>query len=553
MKIYSDSEELQSHLNTRNLLILSFGMVILVFLLQGNVGFNIPDEGFLWYGTIRTALGEVPIRDFQSYEPGRYYWSLFWVKLLRSDGILALRISQSAFQFVGLSLALLLLRRLLRSWIAMIFAAGILTRWMFPTWKIYEPMILIAAIYFAVLVIEHPSRLRHFVAGIFIGFAAFFGRNHGVYCTVAFVLLIVFVFWKTDRRALFERLGLLAAGIVIGYLPMLLMMAFVSGFFDRVIEDLVFNLHNGTTLPIPVPWPWRQTYRLIGLREAINRLSISCLFLLFPAFYLFAFARLIFKRTVRAHPVFIASAFVGVIYLHYTFGRPQLYYLAWTIPPVIFGLLAVPLSCPTQHKKALTIVVWAILAVFSLGALELGQENYFSVKVRTFIKAKLLRRYGGDFDQAMSAQDLVETDVRGDNLWIAKESATLIDSAQTIDQKLLNRNDQILIVPYYPGLYTVLQKRSPLWEIYFLLPRPVSEQEKMVRDLESKRVKWALVCQHYVDERPELAFRNTHSFLWQYLVANFETLRLEETKKLEPNCELMRRKDLILRSAEGTR
>lgn len=519
-------------------LVLAALIVIVGFFLQGNVGLNLPDEGFLWYGTIRTALGEIPVRDFQSYEPGRYYWGALWFKLLRNDGILALRVSQSVLQFVGLSLALLLLRRLVSSWIAVILGATILARWMFPIWKIYEPVILIAAIYFAVLIIEAPTRKRHLIAGIFVGLAAFFGRNHGIYCVVAFVFVIVFVFWKIDRQALFERLGALSVGIVIGYLPMLLMMAFVSGFFGRVIEDLAFNLQNGTTLPLPVPWPWRQTYRLVGVREAINRLAVSSLYLALPVFYLFALGRLLFKRTVSAHPVFIASAFVGVVYLHYTFGRPQLYYLAWTIPAVIFGLLALPTFVSKQHRRTLAIVIWTILAVFTLSALELAQENYLSVKVRTFVKAKLLRRYGGDFELAMNAQDLVKKNVRGDNLWVSRDTAKLIDSTRTIDQNILQGTDEILIAPYYPGLYAILQRRSPLWEIYFLLPRPISEQERMVHELETKQVNWALVCHHYVDDRPELAFRNTHSFMWHYLVTNFETVQTD----LEPNCELMHRK-----------
>src|ERR1051325_1599343 len=130
------SGEIRSQLTTRNLLILSAAIVIIGFLLQGNVGLNIPDEGFLWYGTIRTALGEIPIRDFQSYEPGRYYWGALWFKLLRNDGILVLRVSQSVFQFFGLSLALLLLRRLGSGWIALIVAAIIWARWIFPIWKI---------------------------------------------------------------------------------------------------------------------------------------------------------------------------------------------------------------------------------------------------------------------------------------------------------------------------------------------------------------------------------------------------------------------------------
>src|ERR1043166_5461507 len=404
MKPYHVSGQVGPHLTTRNLLILSAVIVVLVFLLDGNVGLNIPDEGFLWYGTIRTALGEIPVRDFQSYEPGRYYWGALWFKLLRNDGIMALRISQSVFQFFGLSLALLLLRRLMNSWIALIAAAIILARWMFPIWKIYEPVILIAAIYFAVLIIEDPSRVRHLVAGVFIGVAAFFGRNHGLYCVVAFVLLIAFVFFSIDRRALLARLGALSLGIIIGYLPMWLMMAFVSGFFNRVIEDLAFNLHQGTTLPLAVPWPWRQSYRAVGIREVMNRLAVSSLFLAFPAFYLLAFVRLFWKQTV-AHPVLIASAFVGVVYLHYTFGRPQLYYLAWTIPPVILGLLAAPASVSQQHRKKVAVVIWCILVVFSLVALEMAQENYFTVKARSFIKAKLLRRYDGNFELAMNAQD----------------------------------------------------------------------------------------------------------------------------------------------------
>jgi hypothetical protein len=360
---------------------------------------------------------------------------------------------------------------------------------------------------------------------------------------VAFVLLIGFVFWRRERRDLFARLGTLALGIVVGYSPMLLMMAFVPGFFGRVVEDLAFNLHNGTTIPIPVPWPWRQTYRLVGFREAIHRLAVGLLYIGVPLFYLYAFVRLLIKRTLRAHPVFIASAFVGVIYLHYTFGRPHLYYLAWTIPPVILGLLALPVSFSQQRQKTLTIVVWFLLVVFSMSALEMGQENYFSVKARSFIKAKFLRSYDGDFDLAMSSQDLVKTEVRGDKLWVSRDTAGLIDSAKAIDQNFLKGKEQIFIAPYYPGLYAILDRGSPLWEIYFLLPRPPSEQQKMAQQLENQHVNWAFICHHYVDDRPELAFENTHRDLWQYLITHFETIQPEETKMLDSKCELMRRKD----------
>lgn len=517
-------------LSTRNLLALAGLLVLLAFFLQGDVGFSLADEGFLWYGTIRTALGEIPVRDFQSYEPGRYYWGALWLKLLRNDGIMALRISQAVFQFAGLSLALLLLRRVVRSWTGLIFGAIILLRWMFPMWKVYEPVILIVAIYFAVLIIEEPSRVRHLAAGIFIGLAAFFGRNHGLYCGVAFVLLLVYLNWTSDKRLLLQRLGLLGIGVVIGYLPMLLMLAFVPGFREQFAADLLFNLKYGTNLPLPVPWPWRQIDLSVGARELINRISVGTLFLLLPAFYLFALARLVFRRT-SLHPVFIASAFLGAVYLHYTFARPQLYYIAWTIPPFILGLLAFS----SEHRKR--VAIWCVLAVFTITALEFAQENYFTIKAKSFAKAKLMRSYGGDFDQAMNAQGLIKTDVRGDTVWILSDTATMLNRFKPIEQDLINSDEAILIAPYLPGLYAVLQKRSPVWEIYFLFPRPREEQKVMVQELERKHVSWAFVCNHYVDDRRELEFYRTHSVLWEYVGENFNPVSL----KIDPRCELMHR------------
>jgi hypothetical protein len=86
--------------------VLALGTVAALFALQGRIDFSIDEEGFLWYGAVATAHGAVPLRDFYSYDPGRYYWAAAWSPLL-GDGILGLRISTAAFASLGLFCGLL--------------------------------------------------------------------------------------------------------------------------------------------------------------------------------------------------------------------------------------------------------------------------------------------------------------------------------------------------------------------------------------------------------------------------------------------------------------
>jgi hypothetical protein len=520
-------------------------MVILIFVLQGNAGFDYWDEGFLWYGTIRTAFGDIPLRDFQSYDPGRYYWGALWFKILRNDGIMALRISQAIFQFAGLTLALFLLRRLLQQWLLLIAAATLLLVWMFPPWKIYEPVITIVAVYFAVRTIEKPTKLRHLIAGIFVGMAAFFGRNHGLYCSVAFLGLIVFCWWKNSWRLLIERLAAFSVGVVIGYLPMLAMLVVVPRFFAVVIASIVFQSHYGTNLPLPVPWPWRVPYDLYSRREFLHHFSVGLAYLAFPLCYLAGGIALFLRPKLRDNRVFVASTFVGAVYLHYIFERPHVYYLAWTIPPLIIGLIALATSFSGPHKRKFALTVWSLLILGSITVAEMAPENYFLIKARGLVRARVLRAFHVDIgiDMAPQQANLVRADIRGDTLWVQKEDADLINVVSALNQRLIPTADNVLVAPYWTGFYPILRKESPTWEIYFLFPRPLSEQQEMVADLKRKQVRWALVCNNFLDKRPELSFQSTHSYVWKYLTENFESVPIEPKVLLLKDCELLHRQN----------
>ena len=158
-------------------------VVLALFLWQGHKGFSLWDEGFLWYGAQRVMLGEVPVRDFMSYDPGRYYWSAALMSLWGDNGIVALRGAVAVFQVIGLFVALLLIARSVRTpnFPYLFLSAIILAAWMYPRHKLFDISLSILLIGVLAFLVQHPTSRRYFLTGLCVGLVAVFGLNHGVY------------------------------------------------------------------------------------------------------------------------------------------------------------------------------------------------------------------------------------------------------------------------------------------------------------------------------------------------------------------------------------
>lgn len=174
-------------------LAISVLVVFLSFNWQGNKGFNLWDEGYLWYGVQRVLQNEVPILDFLAYDPGRYYWSAAFLKVSGDDGIMTLRTAVAIFQAAGLFVGLLLVAQSAKvkgkaDIVFWLIAVATLVVWMFPRHKLFDISISVFLIGVLTYLISNPIPKRYVIAGACVGLIAVFGRNHGVYGAIGSLL-----------------------------------------------------------------------------------------------------------------------------------------------------------------------------------------------------------------------------------------------------------------------------------------------------------------------------------------------------------------------------
>jgi hypothetical protein len=466
------------------------------FAVQGRQGINLADEGFLWYGAQQTAHGKVPLRDFQSYDPGRYYWSAAGAFLF-GNGLVALRFSETVFQLLGLWAGLLVASRVVQNW-ALLAAVGLmLTLWMFPSHKLFDISLLLCGIWIAVRLIEEPSPVRIFTAGFFVGLCVFLGRNHALYNFLAQACLLLLLHFKLRLPLSVSHLGMWIGGIMAGLVPTIAMFVAVPGFFASYIESIQSILRHGANIPLPVPWPWRiSPNSAAGTTQFILGIFLIAL----PLSYLAAIIVSLTMRsqTIKDHALFIACAYVGLFYLHHAFSRADFSHLAQVIHPFLLGALAL-----LGFLGARKFYYWAVIGLLIAAAL-------FTIGRQMPI-----------YQRITSSTPWVPFDAGG-KIFVPDGINQLFTCLRKFAAENIAPREGVLIAPFTPTLYPILGYESPLWDLGYFFPATTQRQEAMIHDLAAKNVNWAIISDTPLDNREDLRFSATHKLVWQYLKENFE-------------------------------
>jgi hypothetical protein len=471
-----------------------------LFFLQARQNFNLYDEGFLWYGAQRVIAGEVPLRDFQAYDPGRYYWSAAIMTIWGDGGIVALRAATAACQAVGLAIALLLISaRTQRPNVLMtILAAATFSVWMYPRHKLFDITLSIALIAALAFMVRGASRKSCFAAGVVVGLAAFFGRNHGVYGVAASIGALI---WLASRENAFNFLAAWAAGVVVGYLPMLAMIVFVPGFATALRDDVLFLFEIKTTnLPLPVPWPWQAG---MGPNSPIGAAQDFATGIFFIAILVFGVLGLVFiiRQRLRRKPVapeLVSCVFLSFPYAHFAFSRADIGHLAQGIFPFLVGCFVAARNLRASFKWPLTILLTAA-SVFVMLPRQPGWECYIVLKC-------------------------IETDVAGDNLHVEPGNADNVQLLKELVGKYSPDGRSFVVTPFWPGAYPLFGRKSPAWEIFALFPSSEAFQLKEIESIRKANPGFVMVWDFALDGNEGTRFRNTHPLIDRFFHDHFDRL-----------------------------
>jgi hypothetical protein len=478
-------------------------IVIGVFLWQGNKGFSLGDEGFLWYGVQRVLLGEVPIRDFMSYDIGRYYWSGAIMALWDDNGIMALRWSVAFFQIFGLFVALLTITRIgddKQNIFYIPIASIVLMAWMYPRHKLFDISLSIFLVATLTSFAKSPTSCRFLFTGIITGLIAIFGRNHGLYGVIAFLGVTVWLSIKKEQDIdIIQGLFLWGTGIVLGFSPILLMLLFVPEFAEVFWESIRFHFEQGSTnLPLPVPWPWKIDFSSsVPLGTIIRNLLIGLFFIGIILFFLLSIQWIIWQKLNRKQvsPALVATSFLALPYAHFTYSRADVSHLAQGIFPLLIGCLIVLATQPIKIKWLGTI----LLCCASLWVMHIYHPGW----------------------QAYANRSYKSVIISGNKLSVHPRDADNILFLRQLVGEYAPKGQSFIAIPFVPGIYPLFERKAPTWETFPLFPRKKEFEHLEIERIKSAKPGFALVYDMALDGRDELRFRNTHPLINEYINRNF--------------------------------
>lgn len=494
-------------------LALSIGLfsTILWFWLTWHIGLTLADEGYYWYGAQRVLAGEVPILDFMSYDPGRYYIAAAVMALVGDDGILGARVAASVILALQVSLGIYLALlsfyggRLARLFYAVIVAI-LLIVWTYPYFKTFDYFASMLLIFGLSRFIQDRTCHGWFVAGLTVGIAAVLGRNHGVYGVVgSFTALVIIYYGLKSARPSGAAYLSWVLGVVVGYLPVIYLNMFVEGFSSAFFESVKSIIDSGSTnIKLPVPWPWIVDTAKLGIVFSIFYIGQGLFFIFLIAFSVAGLGYVALRRKYglprsageTENAVFLAAVCLALPYAHYAFSRADVTHLALSILPLLLGLLSIPI---VSNWKSKILVALALLASGSIVMADIQPALRYLV-----------------FHEKLEA-----IQIGSDKILVSPGQATNLKYLFQLVQPEIDKGKPFLALPNYPTLHAIYRSKMAAWDIYPILARDEVFERQEIQRIEKLNPSLILISNHALDNNESLRYKNLHPLIYQWINSKY--------------------------------
>ena len=408
-----------------------------------DVGYNVADEGYLWYGMLRTVEGKIPIRDFRAYDPGRYYWVTAWSGILGKD-ILSIRISSYLLLLVAVVLAVYPLYPEEQNGVKMVLGIILLVLNAQPVQKIIDSCMPMFSVFFLYLVLKDPAVHHVFLWSIWIGVSWFMGLNHFIYNLGTSLAIIIYLLFKQTEIANTLILNGIA-GLAIGLIPMILFLL-VPGNFQKYWRKKILPivLRRSTNLKIRIPWPHRTKWRMSQFKHEITNWAISLSTWLLPIWYIVFICLYLVHPAWNQYHFLGACSLIGLFYLNHFFSRADHEHLQLSSVPIILALVFASSWDAFGMLNLILLLLFAFFVIIIPLYKMVGKVKY------------------GPSGQRIKIWDR--------SIFMEAGQAHLIKGIIHILSKHDIQNNQVLLTPMLVGIYPLLEKESPVYDTFPVYP-----------------------------------------------------------------------------------
>ena len=474
------------------------GLFVVPFL---RVWVDLADEGYLVFGIFRLRDGQLPIRDFRAYDPGRYYWCGLFT-LIFGAGFFAARVTMA----VTMALALCLLATLMISAtdapILSVLTCALAMIWMQPRHKQIENFFAILGVFLLFDLSDDGGLLAYATLGAAIGLSAFFGLNCFVYLVGASFLMASLALDLPELPSL-SALGL---GFALGMLPTLVMFVAAKGYARDYFQRKIWALfqRGSTNLKLPLPWIWATGKTAFDGYTPVRRLNLKGLFSLMPVLFVGGLSLpLIIGASEMSPPerLIFAASCIGLVNFYHILSRADLGHMF---------LPALPLSVLIAASSYIlfgTIGASIAVALALLAAVWLVWQQPFQL-----------------IGYLRSRHDLVQFQCATDRLYLPSKLAMQMERLQQVTQKWSTKDEPILSVPMQIGLCAMFDRAHAVYDSFPVYPSGAPARRKMVEDLAKSRPKLMLIGTKAVDQRKDLIFLNNYPQVAAFIATDYTQL-----------------------------